>query len=378
MQQESKPTAVPERGRMAYMTQPGQMEMRDYELPRELEPGAALLEVLQTNVCGSDIHVFEGRHPVLKCGGIGHEMVGKVLALGSDLATDAAGAPVARGDRVVPVYTAMCGRCENCTRGVPNHCDHAFRYFGQTDRWPHFHGATFATHYYLHPDQPFFRVPDSVSNAAAASANCALAQVLHGLDRAGVGLQQTVVIQGAGGVGLCAAAVAKQRGARVVVMDKVPARLALARAFGADAVIDVGETDSLEKRVALVQQLAQTQGADVVVEATGVPAAFSEGVNYLRPEGTYLVMGIISPGQSVPFDPGLMVRKSARVMGVNRYPPKALHQALQFLSGAGKAYPFDRLLDRSFTLEQSQEAIERSARREVQRATIVIDQESTS
>ena len=360
-------------GTIAYMTQPGEIEFREHELPNELEPGSLLLEVLQTNVCGSDIHVFAGRHPLLKCGGLGHEMVGRVIAMGPDVQSDRSGTPIKIGDRVVPVYTAVCNTCENCNRGAPNHCDNAFRYFGRSHLRPYFGGATFATHYLVHPDQYFYRVPDTVENSAAASANCALSQVLFGLECAHVGLNQTVVIQGAGGLGLCAAAVARERGARVIVFDKIPARLELAQSFGAEHVFDVNEVPELQDRVELVKRLSKAQGADVVVEVTGVPSVFSEGISYLRPEGTYAVMGTISPGQTTEFDPGLLVRKSARVLGINRYPPGYLHQAMAFLERCKEKYPFEKMLDRSFTLDQAQLAIEMSERREVQRATIVIN-----
>lgn len=363
--------AATKKGRLAYMTEPGKLDIQEYDLPDDIEPGAALLEVLQTNVCGSEIHIFQGKHPLFRCGGLGHEMVGRVLALGPGLQTDSAGAPVAIGDRVVPIYHAVCGHCENCLRGIPNACLKSYHHFAKTHLRPHFHGGTFSTHYYLHNDQPFFCVPDSVSNAAASSANCALSQVLHGLDRANLGLGQTLVIQGAGGLGLCAAAVGKERGARVVVIDRLPVRLEMARAFGADHLINFDEVSDLGERVKLVQQWAGAEGADVVMEVTGVPAAFADGAHYLRPEGVFVTMGNISMGQTTPFDPSVVVRKSARIIGVNRYPPKYLHQALRFLAGPGQSYPFDRLVDRQFALKDTQLAIDLSARRQVQRATIL-------
>jgi threonine dehydrogenase-like Zn-dependent dehydrogenase len=102
-----------------------------------------------------------------------------------------------------------------------------------------------------------------------------------------------------------------------------------------------------------------------------VPAAFPEGLSYLRPEGVFVVMGNISQGQTTMLDPAMVVRKSARIIGVNRYPPRYLHQAIRFLAGPGQRYPFDDLVDRRFPLADAKLAIDMSARREVQRATIV-------
>jgi len=363
--------AKPTRGRLAYMTEPNVLEMQEYEVPTDIEPRAVLLKVLQTNVCGSEVHIFHGKHPYFRCGGLGHEMVGEVLSLGNGLQTDSAGVPIAVGDRVVPLYWAVCGRCENCNRGVFNACTQSYHHLGKTQMRPHFDGGTFSTHYYVHPDQPFYRVPDNVSNSAASGANCALSQVMHGLDRANLTLGQTVLIQGAGGLGVSAAAVAKARGARVIVIDRVPSRLEMAKAFGADHVINFDEVPELAARVALVQKLAGAEGVDVAVEVTGVPAAFSEGINYLRTEGVYVTMGNITQNSLTPFDPALVVRKSARIIGVGRYPPKYLHQAVQFLAGAGQRYPFDKLVDRTFSLDEVKLAIDLSAKREVQRAAIL-------
>lgn len=199
---------------------------------------------------------------------------------------------------------------------------------------------------------------------------------MYGLERADVTLGHSVVIQGAGGLGVLATAVAKERGARVVVMDKVASRLELARRFGADKLIHVDEVSQLNDRVGLVQSVFRSQGADVVVEVTGVPSVFSEGLAYLKPGGSYLVMGTISPNITTQFDPGMLVRKSATILGINRYPPRSLWQAMAFLEWTETKYPFADLLDRAFSLEQTQTAIEMSSRREVLRATIIPSKET--
>jgi hypothetical protein len=87
-------------------------------------------------------------------------------------------------------------------------------------------------------------------------------------------------------------------------------------------------------------------------------------------------MGTISPGLTTVFDPGLLVRKSATIVGINRYPPRSLWQAMRFLETAEKKYPFPQLLDGAFNLDQAQEAVEKSSRRQVQRATILVEEEA--
>lgn len=95
--------ACTKQGRLAVMTSPGELEYQDYDIP-DPEPGCLVLRVIRANVCGSELHIWCGHHPVKKCGGIGDEMVERVAALGEGVLTDAAGQPVEIGDRVVATY----------------------------------------------------------------------------------------------------------------------------------------------------------------------------------------------------------------------------------------------------------------------------------
>ncbi|MDP6350826.1 MAG: zinc-binding dehydrogenase [Alphaproteobacteria bacterium] len=359
-------------GKIAYMDGPGELSFREYPVPDDIEPGAVLLEVIQSNVCGSEIHIFGGHHPAIKTGGLGHEMVGRILECGPGVTTDHAGQPVGPGDRVAPVYLVTCGHCQACGNGRAIHCDNKFKYWGNQDVAPHFHGATFATHYYIHPDQQFFKVPDAVPDGPAASANCALSQVLYGLDTIGVGAGDKVVIQGAGGLGLNSTAVAKDKGADVAIIDSVPARLDLAREFGADHVIDLNQYPTPETRIERVTELFDGVGADVAVEVTGVPDAVNEGPQMVRIGGAYAVIGTILPGMKTSFDPGVLVRRAVTMRGFNHYPPHYLHKALRMLARTQDRFPFDKLLDRSFPLDQAKAAITHSSERKVVRATIVM------
>src|SRR5207237_252482 len=164
----------------------------------------------------------------------GHEMCGRVERLGTGVSFDSSGQPLREGDRVAFVYFFPCGRCPVCLRGELGSCPRKGRANRVAGTPPYFNNA-YGDYYYLRPGAAVFRIPDEVSDDIATPANCALAQVLYGLTRAGVRLGDTVVIQGAGGLGLNAVAVARDLGAdRVIVLDRVGARLELARAFGAD------------------------------------------------------------------------------------------------------------------------------------------------
>jgi D-arabinose 1-dehydrogenase-like Zn-dependent alcohol dehydrogenase len=359
------------KGKVAVMTEPMKLTFAEYDLPA-VGPGAILVQVTRTNVCGSELHIWQGHHPTKKSGVMGHEMVGRIAALGEGVETDFAGNPVQVGDRIAAAYFLTCRKCKPCQQGHLNLCENAYKYWTKDpEEAPHFHGS-FGTHYYIHPDQYFYKVPDNVPDSAAASANCALSQVYFGIEKANLHYGETVVIQGAGGLGLNAAAVASEFGAKVIIIDGVTSRLEKARQFGADYLVDMNEYDTLEKRTHIVQELTGGRGADLAMELTGVPAAFNEGIHLVRPGGRYVSIGNISPGKMMSFDPGLMTRKAINIIPLVRYEPWYLNKSLQFLAEKIEKYPFGQMLDADFALEEIGEALDRSAAREITRASIVV------
>ncbi|MGG1677225.1 zinc-binding dehydrogenase [Neobacillus sp. NRS-1170] len=361
------------KGKLVWMTEPLKFEVREYDLPETIEPDAVLIEVLQTNVCGSDLHIAKGNLPHLRCGGIGHEVVGRIVKMGERRTTDNAGQPVNVGDRVVPTYIVSCNNCSYCLQGLYSSCLHSNKYMGKQNIAPYFHGATYATHYYIHHDQYFYKVPEGITNQEASSANCALTQVYSAIDKANVKPGDSLVIQGAGGLGINACAVAKERGAKVIIIDTVDSRLELAKRFGADHVINMEGLDlrGLTKRV---RELTNGMGADFGMEVAGVPAAFSQGPHLLRNGGKYIVMGNISIGQKVEVDPAILILKAIKILPFAGYEPMYLYKALQFLERNVNKYPFNELTDAAFTLEEVAAAIDKSIKREVTRATIVVNQ----
>ncbi len=359
------------RGKVAVMTEPEKLTFTEFDLP-DVGPGAVLVKVVRTNVCGSELHIWKGLHPTKKSGVMGHEMVGMIAKLGEGVNTDFAGNPVKVGDRIASAYFLTCRKCTPCQEGKFHLCENAYKFWSKDpEEAPHFHGS-FATHYYIHPDQYFYKVPENVSDSAAASANCALSQVYFGIEKANLFYGETIVIQGAGGLGLNAAAVAKEYGAQVIMIDAVTTRLQKAQLFGADYLIDMNEHDTVEKRKNVILEITNGKGADVAMELTGVPSAFNEGIHLLKAGGRYVSIGNISPGKMMSFDPGLMTRKAIQIISLVRYDPWYLQKALQFLSLNGEKYPFNEMLDCEFSLDEIGEALDKSASREITRASIVL------
>jgi L-iditol 2-dehydrogenase len=359
-------------GRVAAMVGLKQFEIKQYEVP-EPEAGALVLAVRRANVCGSDIHQYHYDSPALREAALGHEFVGEISALGEGVTHDNAGRPVAIGDRVVPVYYVTCRRCAACLRGDFGMCANSLREWSKNpDQAPHFLGG-FGTHYYVNPDQYFFKVPEGLNDQIVAGANCGLAQMLFALDRTRLDAGSTLVVQGAGGLGLYAVAVAKERGARVIVIDGVPERLALADRFGADELIDMAAHRSSEERVARVLDLTRGLGADVVLEVTGVSAAFPESIALARVGGEVVSVGNLNVGEGfeITLSPGVITRKNLRVQGVLRYDPWYLQRALEFLERTHERFPFEALTKEAHAFDLLADAIRDGESRSVARASIV-------
>ena len=357
------------KGKIAFIPQARTIEFHEFDLP-DVEPGAILAQVSRTNICGSEVHMWRGefgKRGVMP----GHEMVGRVYKLGTGVTTDTAGQPLKEGDRIAPVYYRTCGLCANCRDGNAAACltmgIRARRLVPQDP--PHFH-TPFGTHYYIQPGQHVYKVPDNVPDHAASSANCALSQVFFALDRGNLRYEETLVVQGAGGLGLHAMAVAKARGARVIAIDGVDLRLKRAKAFGADELVDMKTYSTPEARVGRVRELTNGLGADVVLEVAGIPEAFLEAINLVRNGGRVLELGNISPGLTVTIPPSFVTFKSISIIGVATYNPHYLQKSLNFLSGHIDKYPYQELVDAVFPLEKSAEAMDKSDRKEITRAAI--------
>ena len=348
-------------------------EERRFPLP-DVEPGGILVRVTVASICGSDVHGWRGHTPRSGPTIMGHEMTGRVERLGRDVKTDAAGAPLAEGDRIVYSYFLPCGRCEPCLAGDRHHCVARRIGAGRTrsDAPPHFTGA-YADYYYLRPGHYVLKTPETLPDLLVAPLNCALAQVIYGLHQVGLQAGETLVIQGAGGLGLFAAAVARELGARqIVVLDRIEERLGLARRFGADHALNVDAYPSAEERARAVRDLTGG-GGHVVAELVGHPSVLAEGLAMARPEGRYLVIGNIGAGQTIPFDPAWLVHMNRRMVGVGGYQAWALRRGLELLERCRDRYPFDRVLSHRFPLEDITRAFEHADQGKAIRTGLVCD-----
>jgi L-iditol 2-dehydrogenase len=293
------------------------IEVREVPVP-PLEPGSALLETEYSEICGTDAHLSRGRlagvpYPIVP----GHVSVGRVAEIRGRLES-VDGRAIAVGDRVT-FYDVheTCHACWFCLVGkTPNRC-RARRVYGITYSAAEGPLGGWSEAIYLKPGVHVLPLPDEVSAERFIAGGCALPTALHAIDRAEIKIGDHVVVQGAGPVGLCAALLSLLSGAgSVIVVERHEVRAAAAERLGVDHVIRIRDEEP-GMHVERVLALTGGRGADLVIEATGVPAAVKEGIQMSRDGGRYVVVGHYTDTGEVLVNPHTDInRKHLDVRGV--------------------------------------------------------------
>jgi putative phosphonate catabolism associated alcohol dehydrogenase len=305
-----------------------------------LGSGQCLVEILVATVCGSDLHTVDGRRREPVPCVLGHEGVGRVVAVGRDRDAGLA------GRRVTWTLADSCGICRACRDwGLPQKCERLFKYgHAPLNEGTGFNG-TYASHVVLRAGTAVFPLPDEITDEMAAPANCALATMVASTEPLGSG-GQTAVIQGAGLLGLFGCSLLREKGwRRVVVVDTNPARLELAAAFGGEPALN-----SARNHVA-------GGGVDAVIEATGRPEVIAEGIELLRPGGHYQLVGLVHPDSRLEVTGEIIIRKCLTIQGMHNYAPRHLGAAVEFLKNRGRRLPWERLVSPPFPLESLEAAL---------------------
>ncbi|MEB4614700.1 zinc-binding dehydrogenase, partial [Leucobacter sp. M11] len=168
----------------------------------------------------------------------------------------------------------------------------------------------------------------------------------------------TVLVTGAGLVGLTAIAIANDRGATVIAADPDEGRRRLAERFGARRVVDpTAAEDAPESLRSALAELGAAEGAQVTIEASGSAAAVTQAINALDIGGVAVLVGSVHPVGAVPLDPESMVRGLRTVRGLHNYTPRHLVEAVGYLSERYDAYPFRELVGAEFPLAELDEAV---------------------
>jgi 5-exo-hydroxycamphor dehydrogenase len=342
------------RGQAAVLVEKNRLETWDVDVSGP-EPGGALVKVVLGGVCGSDVHILTGEagempFPII----LGHEGVGRVERLGDGVATDYAGVPVKSGDLVYWSPIALCRRCYSCTVLEETPCENtSFFEDASKPNW-----GSYADFAWLPNGMPFYRLPDQADPLAVAALGCALPTVLRGFERCGpVRVGESVVVQGAGPVGLSAVLVASVAGAReVIVIDSSPSRLQAARTLGATAVVSLH--DSPEERRRQIYDRTGPAGPDVVVEAAGALPAFPEGVDLGGNHGRYVILGLWGAIGTQPISPRDLTLKNLTIAGASFPKPRNYYHAMHLAARLQDRVPLAGLVTHRFAIAQANEALD--------------------
>ena len=343
------------------------LEIQQVKIP-DLDPGSLLVKMVASTLCGTDVHRWHGplggsdSLPIIT----GHEPCGVVEEIAGER-TDILGNLVKKGDRIVWSYVA-CGSCYYCSVAVqPCICrGRASWGHNRCDEHPYLLGSV-SEYMYVPAPCLIIKVPDEVSSASAAAAACAYRTVMHGYDRLGaIKDHETVVIQGSGPLGNFATAVAKDHGAKKVLVIGAPGhRLKVSQKMGADDVLNIDDVGDPKDRRAWVHDHTDGRGADVVIQVAN-NAAVPEGLTLLRDGGQFLDIGAGGKG-SIPVE---QMPQQMTYYTIRSGEPRHWLQAIDFLASRRERFPFDDMITKSYGLEEVNDAMAAMANFEVVKPVI--------
>jgi threonine dehydrogenase-like Zn-dependent dehydrogenase len=319
----------------------------------DLEPGSVLIRVDSATLCGTDAHRWEGHLPPNDRPFVpGHETCGTIVDM-RGVVHDILNVPLKNGDRVISSY-AHCGHCYYCrVSRQTTLCAQNTNY----GAWAPEKLLGGCAEYHVFPvGTSLVRVPDNVPSELAASAACALRTVLHGFEQLGsIESHESVLVLGAGPLGLYATAVARDRGARNVYTIGAPAaRVSVATAWGADEIVDMDVMPVFDDRLTWIRERTGGRGADIVLNCAS-SAAFLDGLQMVRPGGRFVNLGV-SGGPDLPVNPDLLFR-GVRINTVVMAEARHFFEAIEFLHTRMGKFPFEKLLSNRFPLDRTTDAL---------------------
>lgn len=349
------------------------LEVVDFPRPK-LKDGQALVRITAAGICGSDVHMWLGEDPRTPLPMIlGHEGVGVIEEIGG-AKLDLYGRELRPGDPVIWDRAVVCGQCYFCAvKRLPNLCRSRWVYGihkGCSDP-PHINGC-YAEHILLVENTKIISLADwgDFDPATLVSAGCSGATSANAIELADIRIGDSVLVQGAGPLGLYLVGYAKARGAaNVIVIEGVRRRMELAGRLGANVVLDFTATTS-EQRAQAVMDATHGMGVDAAFEAVGRPEPVLEGIELVRRGGAYLAVGTAVPMGTIPIDLyHHIVLKQLRLQGVWTNDTRHIVEALHLVKGNPDV--FADMVTHRYPLEQANEALQSMADRSAIKTAIV-------
>jgi L-iditol 2-dehydrogenase len=332
----------------------GDVRYEETDVP-EVGPGELLVKVGTALTCGTDVKTYKRGHPLLikhTPALFGHEYAGTIEAVGEGVKNFSVGM------RVVATNSAPCGTCFYCKRNMPNLC---------AQLKDSLVNGAFAE--YIRVPEPVVQwntqpIPDSLSFRNAALTE-PLACVVHGIEESNISLGDTTVVIGAGPIGQMMIMLAKKSGASTVIAsDLAPLRREIATKAGADITIDPSKEDPVER----VKEETDGRGADVVIEAVGLPQLWEQAIDMTRDAGTTVLFGGAASGTKFEVDTVRFHYGQLTLKGVFHLKPKHVEQALELII-AGDIDP-DLLISHDMPLKDINKALEMMSKGETMKVSI--------
>jgi L-iditol 2-dehydrogenase len=314
------------------------LRIQEAEIPR-VGDGEVLVKVKAATTCGTDLKIYQRGYveKIIKLPTIfGHEWAGEVVDIGTKLEWPQKGMRVRAGN------SAPCLHCTMCQKGKYNLCENMIWLWGAYAEYIKVPARMVLVN--------MQEIPAHVSYEEASLAE-PLACVLHGVEEAGVKLGDSVAIIGAGPIGLLHLLTVKKMGVeKAIMIDLVDERLDFAKKMGADETINSGRENAMEK----VREYTSGYGADVAIEAIGVPATWEQALKIARKGGTVLEFGGCPPGTEIRLDTEQLHYGEMKVLGAFHTTPLHFRKALSLI--ASRTIDVRPLITRKMKLAQLREA----------------------
>lgn len=334
---------------------PGRLILREFPLPK-IGQEEGLLRVEMVGVCSSDVGMFRGKptraprpYPII----LGHEIFGTVVEVGKEASKRW---NLREGDRAIVEYAFGCGECLFCKQGDYVHCGKMYTYGSMISCQdpPHLWGA-YSEYLYLPPRAMVHKVSVDLLPEVGVLICAVLGNAIRWLQMiGGVKRGDTVVIQGPGQQGLAGVVAAKEAEAGKIIvigMTKDKIRFELAKAFGADEIIDVEREDPVER----IKEITGGRKADLVMEVTGNPKGALTAIELVKKKGTVILPGLYGMDQHIPLALDRIVYEEVRMQGVFSHDFRSVLPAIR-LAGSRK-YPLEKMVTHRFSLEETEKAV---------------------
>jgi len=346
------------------------LQIREMKIP-DLLPGQILVQIAASGVCGSDVHMQQGKDPRLALPmSLGHEGVGQIVDMNGQKKT-ALGEKLKIGDSIIWNRGVLCGKCYYCTIShQPSLCENRWAYgiHRSLKEPPHLNGC-YAEHLILSEKTDILLLDDR-DPAVYVPASCSGATAAHAFEYARLRTGDSALIQGPGPLGVFLVAFAKAAGAgEIIVTGGTQSRLEMCREFGATQILN-RHTCSPEETQEIIRSLTHGRGVDVAIEAAGSLNAIMDGMPLVRTGGTYISAGFGEPAGSVEF-PWFenVIRRNLTVQGVWVSDTRHVLEAMRLVQM--NYHKFAKMITHRFTLEDATAALESVGSRQAVKAVLI-------